>query len=211
MISPGVVTDGLINRFKALGVEWYALYQETHNRSLYAQLRVHQDYDQRMAAKAFAKKSGMLLEEGILVGVGETLEDIADSILAMGQIGASQVRVMSFVPQEGSPMAGFPVPDRLLELKVIATLRLVHQKALIPASLDIEGLKGLECRINAGANVVTSIIPPNTGLAGVAQNSMDVDEGGRTVEEVVSVLTQKGLQIASVQEYKNFIEDLAKS
>lgn len=205
MISPGVVSKDIISQFKALEVEWYALYQETHNRTLYDQLRIHQDYDSRMESKAFAKKSGMLLEEGILVGVGETLEDIADSILEMSHIEANQVRVMSFVPQKGSPMADSPIPDKNLELKVIATLRLTHQKALIPASLDIEGIKGLDSRINAGANVVTSIIPPHTGLMGVAQNTMDVDAGGRTVQEVTSVLHKKNLRIATVQEYRDVL------
>ncbi|MDP3386683.1 MAG: methylornithine synthase PylB [Eubacteriales bacterium] len=208
MISPGVVSNDIISRFKALDVEWYALYQETHNRALYDQLRIHQDYDRRMDAKVFAQKSGMLLEEGILVGVGETIEDIADSILEMKQLGASQVRAMGFVPQKGSPMADLPLPDKLLELKVIAALRLTHPKALIPASLDIEGIKGLGVRLDAGANVVTSIIPPNTGLVGVAQNTMDVDAGGRTVGEIKAILSRKGLQPATVEEYRNVLENL---
>lgn len=208
MISPGVVSNDIISQFKALDVEWYALYQETHNRALYDQLRIQQDYNSRMNAKVFAKKSGMLLEEGILVGVGETLADIADSILEMSQVGASQVRVMSFVPQKGSPMFDVPIPDKYLELKVIATLRLTHSKALIPASLDIEGIKGLDLRIDAGANVVTSIIPPHTGLMGVAQNTMDVDVGGRTVQQVTSVLRKKNLRVASVQEYRDILRGL---
>lgn len=208
MISPGVVSNDIISRFKALDVEWYALYQETHNRALYDRLRIHQDYDSRMDAKSYAKTLGMLLEEGILVGVGETMDDIADSILEMRRLNASQVRVMSFVPQQGSPMADLPVPDKLLEIKVIATLRLAHPKALIPASLDIEGIKGLSIRLDAGANVVTSIIPPNTGLVGVAQNTMDVDAGGRTVREVTAILSQKGLQVATTQEYRNVLREL---
>lgn len=205
MISPGVVNDELIDRFAELGTDWYALYQETHNRELFSRLRIHQDYDERMHAKLHAKEKGMLIEEGILTGVGENLSDIADSILEMGRIGARQVRVMSFVPQQGSPMETVKPPDRLLEMKIIAVMRLMYPEALIPASLDVDGIKGLEDRVNAGANLITSIIPPLTGLAGVAQSSMDVDDGGRTVEEASAILRNMGLEPATAKEYADYL------
>jgi len=208
MISPGVVDDRIIDEFAALGAEFYALYQETHNRELFSRLRIRQDYDERMHAKLHAKSRGMLIEEGILTGVGESVEDIADSILEMGRIGADQIRVMSFVPQKGSPMETMDKADSLLERKIIAVMRLMYPNLLIPASLDIDGIKGLEDRINAGANVITSIIPPLSGLMGVAQSSMDVDEGGRTVEEASAILKNMGLRPATAAEYRNHLKNL---
>jgi len=208
MISPGVVCEKLIDEFAAMGVEWYALYQETHNRALFKKLRINQDYYERMNRKQYAKRKGMLIEEGLLTGVGENEEDIADSLMAMGKIGASQVRVMSFVPQKGSPMEHVKTPHRSIEMKIIALMRILYPYALIPASLDVDGIKGLEERINAGANVVTSIIPPRSGLMGVAQSSMDVDEGGRTVEEVKHILGSLGLHVASTDEYKEYLKVL---
>lgn len=208
MISPGVINNNLIDEFNALGTDWYALYQETHNRELFSRLRINQDYDERMNSKLYAKSKGMLVEEGLLVGVGETEEDIADSLLEMGRIGASQVRVMSFVPQQGSPMEHVKTPKRSIEMKVIALMRILYPYALIPASLDVDGIKGLKDRINAGANLVTSIIPPKSGLMGVAQNTMDVDDGGRTAEEVKPILNSLGLSIASPAEYKEYLNVL---
>lgn len=205
MISPGVVEPGLIDQFAEMGVEWYALYQETHNRALFEKLRINQSYDERMKAKCYAKEKGMLIEEGILAGAGETLEDIADSMLEMGRIGAAQMRVMSFVPQQGSPMENRETPERELELKIIGILRLMYPGALIPASLDVEGIDGLKVRMNAGANLITSIIPPHSGLMGVAQNSMDVDEGGRTVEEAAVILAEMGLEPATAAAYRRYI------
>lgn len=205
MLSPGLIDDEFIEKFAELGTDWYALYQETHNRVLYQTLRLDQDYDKRMHAKLYAKETGMLIEEGILAGVGETLEDIADSLLEMGKIGAKQMRVMSFVPQKGIPMETVKKPDPLLEEKIIAIIRLMYPDVLIPASLDIDGIKGLEDRMNAGANLITSIIPPKTGLAGVAQNSMDVEDGGRTVEEASLILKNMGLQPATAREYQNYL------
>lgn len=208
MLSPGVISEDLIDEFAAMGVEWYALYQETHNRELFRKLRVNQDYYERMSCKLYAKKNGMLIEEGLLAGVGENEEDIADSLMAMGKIGASQMRVMSFVPQKGSPMENVKTPDRSIEMKIIALMRILYPYALIPASLDVDGIKGLKERIDAGANVVTSIIPPRSGLMGVAQSTMDVDEGGRTVDEVRHILGSMGLSIASTAEYKEYLRVL---
>lgn len=208
MISPGVLKEKILDQFARVGTDWYALYQETHNQELFQQLRVGQDYEERMKAKLYAKSKGLLIEEGILVGVGESLADIVDSLFMMGHIGARQMRVMSYVPQKGIPMEGRIGPDRKLEYKIIAILRLLYPEALIPASLDIDGIAGLKKRMNAGANVVTSIIPPLVGISGVAQSKMDVDEGGRSVEEVVAILEDLGLQAASKKEYIDFIGGL---
>lgn len=208
MISPGVVNNRLVEKFAEAGTDWYALYQETHNRKLFESLRLDQSYDERMHAKLYAREKGMLIEEGLMAGIGESFEDIADSLIKMGEIGASQVRVMSFVPQEGSPMENVETPDRMIELKIIALMRIMYPWALIPTSLDVDGIAGLEARLNAGGNVVTSIIPPRTGLAGVAQSSMDVDDGGRTVEEVKKILEAMGLEAATAEEYKKYIGEL---
>ena len=208
MISPGVVNHNIIDKFAEAGADFYALYQETHNREVYAKMRVGQDYDARMNAKLYAKEKGIYIEEGLLAGIGETSEDIVDSLLTMGEIGARQVRVMSFIPQEGSPMEDCKTPDRIEELKIIALMRLLYPSALIPASLDVDGIKGLKDRINAGANLITSIIPPKSGFMGVAHSTMDVDEGGRTVEEAASILDEMGLRIASKEEYEAFLRQV---
>ena len=209
MFSPGVVSRNVIDDLASAGADWYALYQETHNRKLFGKLRLDQDYDERMDNKLYARDRGMLIEEGIMSGIGESDEDVADSIITMGEIGAKQVRVMSFVPQEGSPMENAITPMRMREYKIIALMRLMYPHALIPASLDVDGIEGLKARIDAGANLVTSIIPPKTGLGGVAQSSMDVDEGGRTVEEVSVILKTMGLRVATGDEYKSYIGELS--
>ena len=67
------------------------------------------------------------------------------------------------------------------ELLTIAAMRLAMPDRFIPASLDVDGIAGLERRLQAGANVVTSIVPPTVGLAGVSQAELDIDEGYRTV------------------------------
>ncbi len=207
MISPGVVPPPILAQFAVAGASWFACYQETHNPTLFQQLRPGQDYLTRLNSKHQAHQLGMLTEEGILVGVGETSHDIAHSLTEMRASNADQVRAMNFVPQQGTPMAHFPFPEPLTELILIALMRILFPDRLIPATLDVEGLAGLKRRMDAGANVVTSIVPPQQGLAGVAQSSLDIDDARRTTDNVLTILTECGLQIASHQQYQDWIKN----
>jgi methylornithine synthase len=202
MVSAGVLPRPVLARLRRAGADWCACYQETHNRELYRRLRPRQDYRRRAAARADARREGLHAEDGILLGVGETLRDRSASLLDMREQGVQQVRAMGFVPQEGTPLAGLPAPSLLTEMVTLAVMRLVMPDRLIPASLDIEGLRGLQARLHAGANVVTSIIPPSSGMAGVAQSSMDIHRGFRTVAGVERELAPLGLEPASREEYE---------
>lgn len=210
MISPGVLSEQVIDSLVEDGVEWYALYQETHNETLYKQLRSDQDYQTRFHAKEYAIEQGMLVEEGLLVGVGNTISDTVNSFGVMKELGVSQVRTMTFIPQEGTPMEGCEQSGFLSELLNIAVMRLIFRNILIPASLDVEGLNGLEDRLNAGANVVTSIIPPKEGYAGVANPSSDINEGFRTIEGIQESLKRCGLENASSEDYSHWVSGQRK-
>ena len=205
MVSPGVVQKEAFGGLVEAGADWFACYQETHNRGLFSQLRPDQDYELRLSQKRWAMGSGMLAEEGIMIGVGETIADRAHSIRVMGDLGVRQVRAMSFIPQCNTPMACRDPAMFLEELVTIAVMRLLHPDRLIPASLDIEGIKGLRSRLEAGANVITSIIPPRKGLAGVAQHELDIEGGGRTVAQIEEVLDGTDAHLARPVEYASLI------
>jgi methylornithine synthase len=205
MISPGVIRPETLNALHDAGADWYACYQETHNRRLFGRLRPDQDYDERLATKIEARKMGLLIEEGILAGVGESLDDVVTSTGVMKTLGAHQLRVMTFVPQKGTPLGKMAPPSSCRELKIIAVMRLLFPDRLIPASLDVGGIRGLQDRLRAGANVVTSLIPPHTGLVGVSQSALDIDEGYRTVKGAVPVLEEMGLRMATGDEYTRWV------
>jgi len=206
MASPGVVPQEMFAPLKEAGTDWFACYQETHNRELFTRLRPDQSYSLRYSQKIWARNAGILTEEGIMVGVGETIRDRSDSIEMMGVEGVQQVRAMTFVPQKNTPMEGLPSTPFLDELVTLAVMRLVHQDKLIPASLDIEGVKGLQPRLDAGANVITSIIPPKKGLAGVAQHELDIDTGERSPQNIEETLDQLDVTIAPRSEYRALID-----
>jgi methylornithine synthase len=209
MISPGVVGQETLEKAAQAGADWYALYQETHNQDLFARLRIGQDYQTRFSAKEAAQKCGMLIEEGLLTGTGDNAADAAASLEVMGRLRASQIRVMTFIPQAGTPMEHTRTgkePDFSGELLTIAVMRLAFPGLLIPASLDVDGLRGLSARLNAGANVVTSIIPPRRGFAGVAHARAGIDEGYRTSAGIRETLKECGLEPAGPADYQNWLE-----
>jgi methylornithine synthase len=206
MVSPGVIPAPVLGRLAEAGAAWYACYQETHQRRLFRLLRPGQDYDLRLKTKRDAHHLGLLIEEGLLCGVGETCKDIACSIRVMQDLDADQVRVMNFVPQPKTPMAQRVPPDPQTEARIIAVMRLTSPERLIPASLDVDGINGLKRRLDAGANVVTSIVPPGEGLAGVARQSLDIEDGRRTHAAVLKVLAACDVQPASIEDYLSWIK-----
>jgi methylornithine synthase len=205
MISPGMVSEEILQHFAALKTDWYALYQETHNSVLFKKLRIGQSFENRNDNRNAARRAGMLVEDGILLGVGETQFDRADSILAMKQNNVDQARAMTLVPQPDTPIADMPRPSKMIECLCIAVMRLTMPDRLIPASLDVDGIKGLKMRLEAGANVITSIIPPDNRLAGVSQSTLDIEQGLRTVSEVKKVTGHMGLRVADGKVYESWI------
>jgi methylornithine synthase len=206
MASPGVMPREMFEPLREAGVDWFACYQETHNRDLFLKLRPDQDYSVRFNQKLWARDAGILAEEGIMVGVGESANDRADSIRIMGDQGVHQVRAMTFVPQTNTPMWSVPSSPFMEELVTLAVMRLVHQDKLIPASLDIEGVKGLRPRLDAGANVITSIIPPCEGLAGVAQHELDINTGERSPQNIEEMLEDLDVKVASISQYGELVD-----
>lgn len=205
MISPGVVPDKTLSMLVTAGVTWYACYQETHNPALFKTLRAGQRFEERLEKKRVARKLGLLVEEGILCGIGESAADIAHSIQVMRELDVDQVRVMKFVPQPGTPMAAYVEEASLRECHIIAVLRLSFPDRLIPASLDVDGLAGLKMRLNAGANVITSLVPPDYGLSGVAHSELDIENANRTMAGVRPILEDCHLTAAKSEDYSAWI------
>jgi len=210
MVSPGVVPKHVLDQFFAVGANWYACYQETHKRTLFKQLRLGQSYEKRINTKRRASEAGLLIEEGILCGVGESVDDIVESITQMDSMNADQVRAMTFVPQKGTPMQKSLPPDPTREMMIISVMRLVFPDRLIPATLDVGGLAGLKERLDAGANVITSLVPPGRGLAGVAQSSLDIEDAKRTVSSVLPILDNCGLRLGCAEDYSSWLQNRLK-
>lgn len=203
MVSPGLATRAQLERLAGAGADWYACYQETHNPEFFPRLRLGQNYAERFAAKLEARNAGLLVEEGMLAGVGESAADLAESVRVMAAAPFAQVRAMTYVPHPSTLLAPSPTPGR--ELNAIAVMRLLMPDRLIPASLDVEGLRGLAGRLEAGANVITSLIPSGRGFSGVASR-LDIEESRRSVGAVRAELARLGLEPGGPAAYRAWLE-----
>ena len=206
MASPGALPEEMFAKVREAGADFYACYQETYNRDLFNSLRLEQDYDVRRNQKIWARNAGLLAEDGMMIGLGENVRDRAETIVEMSNIGCEQIRAMTFVPQEGTPMENNYAYDSTEELQAIAVMRILNHDKLIPCSLDVEGIAGLRTRIAAGANVITSIVPPNQNLAGVANHELDIENGNRSVEHVFEMLEAEGYRHAASSDYTAFLD-----
>ncbi|HBT95505.1 MAG TPA: methylornithine synthase PylB [Coriobacteriia bacterium] len=210
MISPGLVDERYLVDFRQAGAVWLALYQETFLPDAYKKLRLEQNFAQRLNFKRAALSAGLLVEEGILTGWGDGFGEALTSLLQIDQVNPTQLRMMTFVPQDGIPLAGGKPDSFEREPVLIAIMRLLYPHKLIPASLDVEGPAGLKSRLDAGANIITSIIPPNSGLFGVARSG-DIESGLRSLEQIKPIIENSGLRLASVAAYKEFIDRALKA
>lgn len=210
MVSPGVISKELLLKLYKAGASWYACYQETHDVSLFGSLRLGQDFQVRKQARLNAKEAGLLVEDGLLTGVGENDDMLIHSLIEMYEEPLSQVRAMSYVPHECtiSSHAGNTMEERRLhELKAIAMMRIIMPNKCIPASLDVDGLEGLEMRLQAGANIVTSVVPSGRGFAGVASKELDIENENRSVRAVRKKVEELGLKLASSEEYSKWVKE----
>ncbi len=210
MVSPGVVPQSVFGKFADAGADIVAVYQETYNRKLFSERRIGQDFDIRRNQKIWAMDAGMLAEDGIMVGIGETMQDRVDALRNMIGLGCDQARAMTFVPQVGTPMEHSGTVDTVNELLFMAVLRLMRHDIMIPATLDVEGVAGMKSRLDAGASLITSIIPPNEELAGVAQSCMDIDDGSRNVTHVIELLEDMGRRPATNAECRRMFDERKK-
>lgn len=207
MASPGALPREMFPRIREAGADFYACYQETYNEELFGRIRLEQDFAVRLDQKISSRKAGLLAEDGMMVGLGESVRDRAYSIMRMGELGCEQIRAMTFVPQDGTPLMHSGTCSSVEELKAIAVMRILFPDRLIPATLDVEGISGMKDRLDAGANVVTSIVPPRRNLAGVAQHELDIENGNRSVESVFSHIEDAGYRVADPSDYRAFLDD----
>ena len=106
-----------------------------------------------------------------------------------------------------TPMEQSDTVDTVNELLALAVMRLMKHDVMIPATLDVEGVAGMVTRLDAGASLITSIIPPHEDLAGVAQSDMDIDDGSRGVTHIIELLEDIGRRPATATECRRMFDE----
>jgi biotin synthase len=154
---------GLLSEEQARLLAEAGVHRYNHNlntsRGRYAAITTTHTYDQRVATVEAVKKAGMSPCSGVIIGMGETDEEIVEMAMALRALDADSVPVNFLNPIEGTPLGGSPLTPPLKALKVLALFRF-----LLPAK---------EIRVAGGREVNLRSLQP---LALYAANSIFVGD-----------------------------------
>jgi len=157
-----------LQSLRRAGADSYIVKHETSDPGLHWQMR-QVPLPERMSVIRDAIDLGYRTGTGAIVGLpGQTLPSLVDDILLPRTLGAQMTSASHFVPAGSTPLANEAAGDIDVTLNVIALMRLVQPKALIPtvSALEMLGRGGQVRGLLAGANVVTVNYTPKGGRAG---------------------------------------------
>ena len=123
-VSLGLLNDEQARRLKAAGVNRYNHNLET-SRRFYPSICGTHSYDDRVNSARAAKRAGLELCSGGLLGMGETPEDRVELACALREIDADSVPVNLLDPRAGTRLAGRPRLSPTEGLRILAMFRFV--------------------------------------------------------------------------------------
>jgi FO synthase len=165
--NPGLMSAEWISRLSAVSPSM-GLMLETTNSSLLAPGAAHDDAPDKLPAKRLrtieqSGKQGVAFTTGILVGIGESLQDRVDALLAIRDLHRryghiQEVIIQNFRAKPEISMHGWPEPSRGEMLRTIAVARLLMPNVNIQAPPNLSD-PDYEELLDAGINDWGGISP----------------------------------------------------
>lgn len=146
----GLINERHAGKLAAAGADAY-----NHNlntaESKYEDICTTHTYADRVATVEASKTAGMSPCSGLIVGMGETDEQIVEAVLALRDLAVDSVPVNFLMPFEGTPLAGTWELTPLRCLRILAMVRLacpdaevriaggreMHLRSLQPIALEV--------------------------------------------------------------------------
>jgi len=165
--NPGLLSAEWITRLAAVSPSM-GLMLETTNADLLAPGRAHDNAPDKVPAKRLrtieeAGKQNIPFTTGLLIGIGESLEDRIDTLLAIRDLHEryghiQEVIVQNFRVKPAIPMARWPEPTRGEMLRTVAVARLLLPNVNIQAPPNLSAPYYHEL-VDAGINDWGGISP----------------------------------------------------
>ncbi len=151
-------------RLREAGADRYLLRHETANPDHYALLHpADMRFDHRMQCLRDLRRLGYQVGCGFMVGSpGQTLETLKQDLAFIDEFRPEMVGIGPFIPASGTPFEHEPAGSVELTLRLLAIIRVMHPRVLLPATSALGTLhpQGRERAIRAGANVVMPNLSP---------------------------------------------------
>ena len=150
--SLGILGYEELLKLKEKGITMYHHNLET-SREYYENICTTHTYDERIHTINAARKAGMAVCSGGIIGMGETLEDRVKLAFQVRDLGAKSIPVNILNPIQGTPLENAQSLSQDEILKTIAIFRFVNPKAFIRLAGGRNRIDkfGENC-FNAGAN-----------------------------------------------------------
>lgn len=136
----GILKDGQAERLKAAGADRY-----NHNlntaESHYEEVCSTHSYQDRVNTVQASKNAGISPCSGVIVGMGESLEQVVESAFALRRLDVDSIPVNFYLAVDGTPLAASPDRQTLDPrgcLKALCMFRFVHPDKEIRVSAGRE-------------------------------------------------------------------------
>jgi biotin synthase len=184
-VSLGLMGDPEARTLRAAGVD-FVNHNLNTSRRFYPEICTTHTYDDRVETVRSARRAGMSACSGVIVGMGETDDDLIDVALALRALEVESLPVNFLHPIDGTPLGDREPPGVGRCLRALALFRLTNPRA------DVRAAGGRERALGA-----------QQGLALFAASSIFVD----------GYLTTPGQVPAEARrmiESQGFVVDLAR-
>lgn len=150
--SLGILDYDKFKQLRGKGITMYHHNLET-SREYYDKICTTHSYDERIETINAAKKAGLSVCSGTIIGLGESLEDRVRLAFLLKELNVESIPINVLNPVKGTPLEHNEPLSQEEILKTIAVFRLINKSAYIrlAGGRNLIDDNGKEC-FNAGAN-----------------------------------------------------------
>jgi len=180
-VSLGIMGDTEARTLRQSGID-YVNHNLNTSRRYYPAICTTHTWDDRVATVESARRAGMAACSGVIIGMGETDEDLVDVAGALARLEVESLPVNFLHPIDGTPLGDREPPEAGRCLRALALFRLTNPRAEIRAAGGRERCLG-------GAQ----------GLALLAANSIFVDgyltTAGQAHRDAAAMIEALGFEV----------------
>lgn len=184
--------------WKQAGADRYLLRHETADFAHYAKLHPAElSAKNRQNCLYTLKELGYQAGAGFMVGSPyQTAENLADDLMFLQKLRPQMIGIGPFIPHHDTPFKDEPAGSVELTLVLLAVLRLLFPRVLLPATTALGTLApgGRLLGIKAGANVIM----PNLSPQNVRGKYLLYDNKLHTGAEAAEALNELQREVASI-------------
>ena len=163
-LSVGERSRQSYEKLKKAGADRFLLRHETANEKHYKKLHPDEmSAENRKRCLFDLKELGYQVGSGFMVGSPyQTIDNLVEDLKFLKQLQPDMIGIGPFIKHTKTPLGEFENGSVEMTLRLVAVLRLMFPKALIPATTALGTLRhdGRELGLKAGANVLMPNLSP---------------------------------------------------